>query len=102
MTTQTERLAQINSSWEEWSPNAEAASREGWTVSECDSENDTPFQLQALDEVGIFESDDHAWTHVVTNARNGDVLALKALAFIRNCSPNEYEFIVKACGNLPV
>jgi hypothetical protein len=86
-------------SWKIWAPYCDAAAKEGWTVSDCDgSENGTPYQLQALDEAAVFVDDSAAWLHVVTNARNGDALAIKALEFIRDFSPKEYDYISKHVG----
>jgi hypothetical protein len=83
--------------WDHWKPYVDAAAHEGWTISQCDgSENNTSWQIQALDDAGILLNDDAAWLHVVTNARSGNRLAIRALEFIRAYSPNEYRFIATA------
>ena len=81
----------------EWdSHDQEIASQQGWLISEIDEiDHPTPFQLQAFNDSGVFENDDSAWHHVVTQARQGDGLALKALRFLQEMSPVEYAYIVK-------
>ena len=78
-----------------------AALARGWGIFDAsDSENDTPFQLQAHNEAGLIRSDDDAWILVVNNARAGEPLERKALAFLKEHSPNEYGFIVKIHGEI--
>lgn len=96
-------MSDFDTQWNLWSSHCDQAAQEGWTISDCDgSENDTPWQLQALDHLNILANDDAAWLHVVTNARNGNELALTALEFLRIYSPKEYENIAKVHGALPI
>lgn len=79
----------------------EAAVSKGWGLFDAsDSDNDTPYQLQAHDEAGLIWRDDEAWILVVNNARAGEPLERKALAFLKEHSPNEYGFIAKMHGDL--
>lgn len=91
--------ASFEKAWKIWSPYAQQAMNDGWTISDCyGTENGTPWQLQALNEAEVFADDNAAWLHVVTNARNGDALAIKALEFLRDFSPKEYEYISNRVG----
>jgi len=85
-----------------WTPeDVEAATERGWGIFDAsDSENATPYQLQAHNEAGLIRSDDDAWTLVVNNARAGEPLERKALTFLKEHSPNEYRFISKIHGDL--
>ena len=79
----------------------EAALARGWGIFDAsDSENDTPYQLQASSDGGLIRNDDDAWILVVNNARTGEPLERKALAFLKEHSPNEYKFIAKIHGDL--
>ena len=86
----------------QWTPEDSAAAlARGWDLFDAsDSENQTPYQLQASDEAGLIRNDDDAWILVVNNARAGEPLERKALAFLKEHSPNEYKFIAKIHGDL--
>ena len=88
----------------EWTHEDEAAAlARGWGIFDAsDSENDTPYQLQASNDAGLLKNDDDAWILVVNNARAGGALERKALAFLKEKSPNEYGFIAKIHGDLEV
>lgn len=82
------------------SKNREYAAAQGWGIFETDgSENDTPYQLQKIDDpefgVQVLDSDDAAWALVTSNAVAGSPLALAALAYLKEHSENEYGFISK-------
>jgi hypothetical protein len=86
----------------QWTPeDQDAAVAKGWGLFDAsDSENDTPYQLQASSDAGLIWNDDDAWMLVVNNARAGEPLERKALAFLKERSPNEYDFITKIHGDL--
>jgi hypothetical protein len=53
-----------------------------------------PFELQAINESGVFEDDPSAWKFVTEKASRGDQLALRAMEFLRINSPAEYSAII--------
>lgn len=55
-----------------------------------------PFELQKLDDADAFSTDQEAWAHVVSRAAAGDALSQKALAFLAENSPDEYNAILEA------
>jgi|GEM_PF-3900095 hypothetical protein len=71
------------------------AIEQGWEIF-CQDEGD-PFVLSAVDEKGIFTSDDEAWKFVHAKAKAGDQLAIRALAFIKARSPAEHKRIEDHC-----
>jgi hypothetical protein len=77
-----------------------AAEAEGWCISLADGslENirgDRPWQLQRLDEVAIFDSDQDAWDHVIRCALRGSELHFRALGYLRTYSRPEYDAIAR-------
>ena len=54
-----------------------------------------PFELQAVHEADILPDDNAAHVFVVESANAGDPLALKALAFLKERSPVEYEAVLR-------
>lgn len=68
---------------------------EGWDIFEASgSANNTPFQLQKVDELDVFPDDDAAWRHVVREASHGSDLHVAALAFLAHESIQEFVYIV--------
>lgn len=71
-----------------------AATAEGWGIFAVDGD-DTELQLQRLDESDTFRSDDEAWEFVITKAVSGSGLHQRAIAYIKQTSPDEFERFVK-------
>lgn len=71
----------------------EIASNEGWGVFDVDG-NETEFQIQKSDDAAIFETDQEAWSFVISKAFNGSALHQKAVAFIKANSPAEFKKFV--------
>lgn len=72
------------------------AENEGWNLFRVDSGEE--LQLQRDDEMGIFEADHEAWTHVWNKSVEGDKTAINALAIIAKESPKELARIKKHLG----
>lgn len=80
----------------DWSPAYHrAALAQGWGVFDANGKH----QLQKDDEAGIFEDDDQAWEHVVTQAKAGDPLCAHALQFLAVNSPDELQQIATITAN---
>jgi hypothetical protein len=83
---------------------------EGWFICMVDERDDAekqglvngkpyghrPYELQAIVDEGVFETDNDAWKHVRKLALKGDACAVAALEFLKKHSPPEYEAIVEA------
>ena len=66
----------------DWSMAAHrASSAEGWIVSYADREDGARYEIQRLDESGVFDSDADALAHVYDNALRGSFLHRLALLF---------------------
>jgi hypothetical protein len=75
-----------------WSREDEhAAAGEGWGIFDYDAAGQ--FQLQRLDDLMRFHTDYEAWRHVWASARTGNVTCQRALAFLAERNPSEYEAI---------
>lgn len=86
-----------------WTPEDDrAAMQQGWSLL-VTSESGEPHQLQRIDcpeegTLNIFESDERAWEHVWRKARlHGSPLEAKALAFLVEHAPEEYQRIAAHC-----
>lgn len=66
----------------------------GWDIFDTGGDP-CPFQLQKRDDMGVFEDDGDAWDHVLDCERHGsdDGLSRRAMEFLREHSPAEYEKI---------
>ncbi len=81
----------------------EQAQKEGWDIFECSGSSDGPWQIQRIDfpdewpgldhHQPLFEDDADAWMHVRAKAAEGSFLHRRALAFVRENNPLEYERI---------
>lgn len=84
----------MKSWWKRW---ADKADKEGWNVfltdgSECNREGNWPYQLNALDDGGVFTGPDRdcdAHKAVVENAKKSQPLALSVLKELRRISKPE-------------
>lgn len=74
---------------------------EGWSIFECWGSDNGPFQLQRVDELEEFPSDDEAWTFVIGKAREGSAYHKGALDYLRAHNPMEIVAMTKAHGELP-
>lgn len=76
---------------------------EGWEIFEAsgsvqNDNGDRPFQLQRLDEEAILPDDVTAWAIVLRRAHGGSEPHQKALNFLREHSPAEFEAIIHECS----
>ena len=68
----------------------EKAWNEGWGLFDTGKE-DTPFEIQRVDEMEKFTGDEGAWLHVASQAMvDENSIHLKALVYIAVKSPNEF------------
>jgi hypothetical protein len=67
---------------------------EGWCISECHGSENGPWQLQKCDERDKFMNDMQAWRHVVDYAEAGSEYHQKALQFLQDHNPVEYDCII--------
>jgi|AntDeeMinimDraft_5_1070356.scaffolds.fasta_scaffold12010_5 hypothetical protein len=72
----------------------EIANAEGWGIFSVDGD-DKDLQLQKFDDSSAFQDDDAAWDFVLTKAVSGSELHQRAIAFIKQESPDEFESFVK-------
>lgn len=70
------------------------AESEGWCLS-ARTDDSPPYEIQKVDELEIFKSDDDAIEFVVLLAKMGKDHALSALAFIREKSEQESNYVQK-------
>jgi hypothetical protein len=98
-----EQQADDARSCEAWSADdSDQAMRDGWdifsTARDASIEDEIvrgkayghrPFELQRVDEMQRFQNDDEAHSHVLNQAQLGNLLAIKALRFLRIHSPIE-------------
>lgn len=62
-----------------------SAEKEGWCISLCSLvSGEEEYQIQRLDELEIFESDEDAWKFIVEKANSGSELHKKAIKFMEN------------------
>lgn len=66
---------------------------EGWCISECHGSENGPWQLQKCDELDILKNDLEAWRLVIDYADAGSEYHLKALQFLKDHNPIEYDCI---------
>lgn len=84
----------------DWTPEDRVASaREGWDIWDCGGSSNGPVQIQAFaepqdDEPDLGE-DNVAWEIVWRKAHEGSPLHVKALAYVKEYNPMEFEFIEK-------
>lgn len=88
-----------------WNPTTDSdlAQAEGWDIFEASGSianvnGDREFQLQRIDETQVFPGDEEAWHHVYTQAHAGSALHRRALIFLRERSPAEFEAIIHKCS----
>ena len=84
------------------------ASEQGWDIFEASGDPNAivegrlygtrPYELERYDEAGVFKDDLEAWVFVAKQAGRGDETAQKAIEFLRDNSPNEYNAIVAETG----
>ncbi|WP_439357911.1 hypothetical protein [Bradyrhizobium sp. DASA03007] len=67
---------------------------EGWSIFECFGSENGPWQIQKMDDAGKFNTDIDVWRLVVTYADAGSVYHQRALQFIKDNNPMEYDCIV--------
>lgn len=70
-----------------------AAITEGWDVFDCDGSDNGRFQICKRDDMTTFDIDDDVWVHVAKRATDGSALHVRALAFIMQHNPIEYNAI---------
>ncbi len=58
------------------------AFKEGWGIFTCTGSENGPYQLQRLDEAGVFESDPQAWAYVARRAAEGSAYHQSAIEFL--------------------
>ena len=68
---------------------------EGWCISDSDGSENGPWQLQRVDEMSAFTSDDAAWVFVLNLAKAGSALHQRALDFLKANNPKEFDAIHK-------
>lgn len=73
---------------------------EGWTLSLNSGSQGNTWQVQRLDESGIFMGDPEAWLFLVEKSLT-DPFYRKALGFIQKVSPPEFEKIIDYARNNP-
>lgn len=79
----------------EWtSEDADEATAEGWCISQCGDVTHPPYELQRIDEDGIFPGDVEAWEHVIREARRHSALHMRALVFLHAHSIYEWAWIM--------
>lgn len=71
-----------------------SASAEGWDIFAVNAD-ESNLQLQKIDEQNTFGSDDEAWEFVITKAVSGSKLHQRAIAYIKQETPEEFEQFVK-------
>lgn len=75
------------------------ASAEGWDVFDSGGSENGPFQICMRDDMDSgFLTDEEVWQHVVDEAREGSALHRRALDFVREHNPAEYETIIGHVG----
>lgn len=77
------------------------AFREGWSIFECGGSDSGPFQLQRVDDLEVFPSDDEAWTYVINKAREGSAYHKGALDYLREHNPTEIASMARVHGWMP-
>lgn len=74
----------------EWTNrDSDAACAEGWDIFEAGD----GMQLQRDDDGAVFADDFDAWVHVWEQAQQDSPLHVRALAYLAEASPEEYESI---------
>jgi hypothetical protein len=71
------------------------AESEGWSIFVCFGSENGQFQIQRIDEMEVFSSDDEAWELVVSKARSGSEYHRSALQYLRESNPIEWDSIAK-------
>ncbi len=97
MTTETSTKSTI-----EWTnEDSKAAVAQGWDIftTERGPSNDVPFELQRDDEASVFATDHEAHAFVKTQAATGAEPATKALNYLKEASPLEYDAIMGESGS---
>ncbi len=91
-----------------WGPaDSETANNLGWDIFETNRHPETekelvngkpyghrPFEIQMVEEMGVFANDEEAHAFVRAAAQSGDSLANRALAFLQAFSPIEYAAVM--------
>lgn len=81
---------------------SQAASLEGWDIWDSEGSQNGPWQIQKFDDTeeaaeqgfGILAEDTDSWVLVRTQAAAGSPLHQRALAFLAEHNPTEYEAIM--------
>ena len=86
-----------------------AACADGWNIFECFGSDNGPWQIQRLDEPSDwpefhgrpypFAEDADAWCHVWQKAEEGSALHQRALAFLGEHNPSEFDAIRRWCND---
>ena len=86
----------------DWTPEDDAASeKQGWAIFDTTSgHGHPPWELHRIDDPEdgsepLFEGDRQAHEFVLEQSMRGDRLAYKALEFLREHSPKEYDTVTK-------
>ncbi|MGX9944937.1 hypothetical protein ACTG4Q_20965 [Bradyrhizobium denitrificans] len=67
---------------------------EGWSIFECFASENGPWQLQKCDDSNLLKDDLQAWRLVVDYADAGSEYHQKALQFLKDHNPIEYDCII--------
>ena len=74
------------------------ASAEGWDVFDSEGSANGPWQIQKRDETSTFNQDTDAWRYVWQRAERGSLLHQRALEYIKEHNPPEYDAIRQWVG----
>ncbi len=72
--------------------------RQGWCLSEVSCEGGCPWQIQKLDEVEVFQTDEEAWDFVAANYAYGCTTAAVSIEFLKEVNLCEYKLFSKTTG----
>lgn len=75
----------------------EQAISEGWEIFVTDRDTGRTYELQAINEAGVFEDDGDAWQFVYDKARAGSEYHRHALKALKGLNPDEYRELIKVC-----
>ena len=78
-----------------WTANDQKlAEKQGWGIYPSQWRGATPFQLQAKEYDSCFKNDPDVWVFVFLTSHFSNKVAAKAINFLREHSPYEYESII--------
>jgi len=69
------------------------AEKQGWNLFYCQGSANGILQLMRDDEMAVFDTDEQAWVFVASQAKNGNMLAITALAQLVISNPKEIDAI---------